>query len=72
MPATRTLTSQDSADLPSLKRIFDDLRRGKHLAEGDGVVNSGANHLIFSILMSLGRFTGIAIIYHFYPNSGGL
>ena len=36
MPATRTLTSQDSADLPSLKRIFDDLRRGKHLAEGDG------------------------------------
>ena len=36
MPATRTLQSQDSADLPELKRIFDDLRRGKHLAEGDG------------------------------------
>jgi hypothetical protein len=37
----------------------------KHLAEGDGGVKSGANHLIFSILMSLGCFTGIAIIYHF-------
>ena len=36
MPATPTLTSQDSADLPHLKQIFDDLRRGKHLAEGDG------------------------------------
>ncbi len=36
MPAHKTLQSNDSTELPYLKRIFDDLRRGKHLAEGDG------------------------------------
>jgi chromosome condensin MukBEF MukE localization factor len=36
MPAHKTFQSNDSTELPYLKRIFDDLRRGKHLAEGDG------------------------------------
>ena len=36
MPASKTCQSSDSSELPYLKRLFDDLRRGKHLAEGDG------------------------------------
>jgi chromosome condensin MukBEF MukE localization factor len=36
MPANNTFQSSDLAELPYLEQIFDDLRRGKHLAEGDG------------------------------------
>ena len=36
MPANNTFQSSDLAELPHLEHIFDDLRRGKHLAEGDG------------------------------------
>ena len=36
MPVNQTPRCPDASELPYLMRIFDELRRGKHLAEGDG------------------------------------